>query len=184
MDDICLNIKNTKVKVCCGDLLTQEVEAVVSPESTKLEMDLGVAAIIKEKAGEAVQREIAKIGTIPVGEVVVTSAGALGVKYIFHVATWENMKLPVRENMQIALKNCLLHAEEMKVKSIAFPTLALVKVKLAYDMCARVMMEEVFRYLLNNDSSLELIVFNLFNESSFNSFKKMTNILKEEFLII
>jgi O-acetyl-ADP-ribose deacetylase (regulator of RNase III) len=184
MDDVSFKIKNTEVKICYGDILTQKVEAIVSPESTKLEMDLGVAAIIREKAGEAVQKGIAKIAPIPVGEVVVTSAGALDVKYIFHVATWENMKLPVREHMQVGLRNCLVQVEELKIKSIAFPSLAFVKVKLAYDMCARVMMEEVFRYLSNAPTLLEMVVFSLFNESSFDSFKKMAKILKEEFLII
>lgn len=184
MNDVSIKIKNTEIKISRGDIIGRKVDAIVSPEPNDLKMNTGVAAVIKEKGGEAIQESIDKIAPISLGEVVVTSAGALPAKYIFHIAILEHMqKSSPREKLQLAVKNCLLRAEELKVKSIVFPSLGLSNAKFPYDMCARIMLEHILCYLLYNLSSLELVLFNLFNEESFKSFEKMLNVLKEEYFI-
>src|SRR5208283_4388119 len=81
----------------------------------------GVSRAIKERAGHAPFRELAKKGPLPLGGAVETGAGTLPFKAIIHVAginmLWRSSERSIRESVRNAMKL----ASERGYRSIAFP---------------------------------------------------------------
>lgn len=70
-------------RIDCGD----RFDAVVSSDDASLAMTAGVAGAIRASAGNVVQQEAQKLAPARLGDVLVTSAGLLPVRYIFHAVT-------------------------------------------------------------------------------------------------
>ncbi len=74
-----------------GDLLDQPVEVIVNAWNRNiipwwLLLPQGVSGAIKRRGGLEPFRELARLGQIPLGGAVITSAGKLTFKAIIHVA--------------------------------------------------------------------------------------------------
>src|SRR4051812_2688917 len=74
-----------------GDLLEQQTDAIVNAWNRNiipwwLLLPQGVSGAIKKRAGLQPFREIGRVGAIPLGNAVQTSAGRLPYKAIIHVA--------------------------------------------------------------------------------------------------
>uniref|UniRef100_UPI003561FF9F macro domain-containing protein n=1 Tax=Novipirellula sp. TaxID=2795430 RepID=UPI003561FF9F len=102
----------TNINVVTGDLLDQDVEAIVNAWNRNiipwwLLIPQGVSGAIKRRAGYAPFRELAKHGPIPLGGAVLTSAGKLPFKAIIHVAgismTWRSNERSIRDSCRNAL---------------------------------------------------------------------------------
>ena len=79
------------VRVVEGDLLEQSVDAIVNAWNRNiipwwLLLPQGVSGAIKRRAGTQPFRELARVGPMPLGSAVVTSAGKLPYRAIIHVA--------------------------------------------------------------------------------------------------
>ena len=116
----------TTVEATTGDLLDQDVEVIVNAWNRNiipwwLLLPQGVSGAIKKRAGYQPFCEVAKLGPIPLGGAVLTSAGRLPFKGIIHVAGismwWRSSKYSIRESCRSAM--CI--AKERGFKSIAFP---------------------------------------------------------------
>src|SRR5437762_3649243 len=113
-------------RVTEGDLLDQEVEAIVNTWNRNvipwwLLLPQGVSGAIKRRAGSQPFRELARHGPIPLGGAVATSAGRLPYKAIIHVAginlLWRASTTSIRESVRSAMAV----AERLGVRSLAFP---------------------------------------------------------------
>ena len=71
-----------KIKVVRGDITQMRCDAIVNAANTELVLGSGVAGAIKAKGGPRIQRECDRLGSIPLGEAVVTEAGTLNAKYV------------------------------------------------------------------------------------------------------
>lgn len=114
------------VRIVEGDLLDQDVEAIVNAWNRNLIpwwllLPQGVSGAIKRRAGIAPFRELSQFGLIPLGGVVSTSAGRLPFKAIIHVAginlLWRASERSIRDSVRNALDSAL----KLGVKSLAFP---------------------------------------------------------------
>ena len=117
-----------QVKICEGDLLDQHVEVIVNSWNRNifpwwLLLPKGVSGAIKRRAGIAPFRELARMGLIPLGGAVVTTAGRLSFKAIIHVAGislfWCSSEYAIRNSVCNALKI----ATAKDYRSIAFPVI-------------------------------------------------------------
>src|SRR5438874_1683082 len=115
-----------EVRVTEGDLLDQEVEAIVNTWNRNvipwwLLLPQGVSGAIKRRAGSQPFRELARHGPIPLGGAVATSAGRLPYKAIIHVAginlLWRASTTSIRESVRSAMAV----AERLDARSLAFP---------------------------------------------------------------
>src|SRR4029077_16754058 len=123
-------------------------------------------------AGQAVQDECHKIGTVPLGTAVITSGGLLKAKWIIHATVnplgmWADAK-SVRNATKAALKK----ADENKIKSLAFPALGTGAGALAVERCADILIEEVMAHCANDQTSLEEVMFVLYDEKPFAIFEE------------
>jgi O-acetyl-ADP-ribose deacetylase (regulator of RNase III) len=117
-----------KPEVVVGDLLDQEVDAIVNAWNRNiipwwLLLPQGVSGAIKKRAGLAPFRELGKMGPIPLGNAVLTSAGRLPFNGIIHVAginmLWRSSEFSIRQSVV----NALVVASENGFSSVAFPVI-------------------------------------------------------------
>lgn len=109
-----------------GDLLEQQVDAIVNPWNRNLIpwwllLPQGVSGAIKKCGGYKPFREIGKAGIIPLGHAVLTSPGRLPFKGIIHVAginlCWFATEYSVRQSVRSAME--IVRREGYS--SVAFP---------------------------------------------------------------
>jgi len=165
-------IKDTEIKIIQGDITELKVDAIVNAANNELVMGGGVAGAIKKKGGEVIEDEAVKKGPIKIGEAVFTQAGSLPAKYVIHAATmgmdFKTDEIKIRESC----KNALRVAEELKIKSVAFPALGCGVGGFPLLASAKIMSQEVFRHIKEDGSRLKEIIFCLYDKEAFGVFNK------------
>lgn len=133
-----------------GDLLDQPVDAIVNAWNRNvlpwwLLLPQGVSGAIKRRAGLAPFRELARMGPIPLGGAVVTSAGDLKYRAIIHVAGinlwWRASVASIRD----AARNALRLAEQRGFRSLALPAIGAGSGGFDEDRAVALIAEEVGR---------------------------------------
>ncbi len=167
-----MNIKGCEIKIIQGDITQVKVEAIVNAANNKLVMGGGVAGAIKRKGGKAIEDEAVKKGPIKIGEAVATAAGSLPAKYVIHAATM-SMDFKTDEiKIRNSCKNALKVAEELKIKSIAFPALGCGVGGFAHLAAAKIMAQEIFGHFREKKSSLQEIIFCLYDKEAYDIFNQ------------
>ena len=167
-----MKIKGTEIKVVMGDITELPVDAIVNAANNKLLMGGGVAGAIKKKGGKIIEDEALKQGPIEIGEAIATGAGELAAKYVIHAATM-GMDFDTDEvKIRNSCRNALRVAEELKIKSIAFPALGCGTGRFAFLASAKIMAQEVLKHLREKNTTLEKIVFCLYDQKAFTVFNK------------
>ncbi len=165
-------IKGTQIKIIQADITEVKVDAIVNAANNKLVMGGGVAGVIRKKGGKVIEDEAVKKGPIGIGEAVATGAGSLAAKYVIHAATM-GMDLQTNEiKIRDSCRNALKVAEELKISSVAFPALGCGVGGFPFKAAAKIMAQEVFRHLRENESVLKEIVFCLYNQEAYEVFQK------------
>jgi O-acetyl-ADP-ribose deacetylase (regulator of RNase III) len=109
-----------------GDLLDQRVDAIVNAWNRNilpwwLLLPQGVSGAIKRRGGTQPFRELAKHGSMRLGEAVATGPGKLPFKKIIHVAginmLWRASEVSIRDSTI----NAARLATSMQLKSLAYP---------------------------------------------------------------
>ena len=165
-------LKNTEIKIIQGDITELKVEAIVNAANNELVMGGGLAAAIKRKGGKIIEDEATGKGPIKIGEAIATSAGVLPAKYVIHASTmgmdFKTDEIKIRNSCRNALKV----AEKLKVKSIAFPALGCGVGEFPLLASAKIMAQEVMKHLKEDSSSLQEIIFCLYNKEVYEIFNK------------
>lgn len=114
------------VTVVDGNLLDQPVDVIVNAWNRNiipwwLLLPQGVSGAIKKRAGLDPFRELGRMGAIPLGHAVQTSAGRLPFKSIIHVAginmLWRSSERSIRDSV----RNAVTIAAKSGFRSIAIP---------------------------------------------------------------
>jgi O-acetyl-ADP-ribose deacetylase (regulator of RNase III) len=141
--------------VARGNLVDQEVDAIVSSADQLLSMDWGVQQAIRERAGPVVYKEASRYvteGLVRPGRAVVTSAGRLQARFVFHGVTsgyfrGERLRAS-RDLISEIMASCFYHADTLEVRSIAFPLLGTGAARITKDVCLDTMFRFLARMLL------------------------------------
>src|SRR6185503_16456577 len=162
----------TQLRMIRGDITTVDADAIVNSANNDLVMGGGVSGAIRRVAGQQVQDECHKIGTVPLGTAVVTSGGLLKAQCIIHAAVnplgmWADAK-----SVRNAVKATLKKADEKKIKRLAFPALGTGAGALAVERCADILIEEVMKHCEPDQTSLEEVMFVLYDEKPFAIFEE------------
>ena len=116
-----------RLKILFGDLSEQAVDALVSSDDAMLTMTSGVSAALAKKAGGSFKVVAQQFTPIRSGRVVVTAAGDLPSRFVFHGITigvdGESRQFPTRDVIAEIVDSCFYQAETLSIKSIAFPLL-------------------------------------------------------------
>lgn len=147
-----------------GDLLASSAEALVSSDDHMLSMGGGISRAIVERAGSSVVIDAAKAVPCDLGDVVVTGAGALPSRYVFHVVTigpegQVGDRDQATELIRTSVERCLEIAEALRAGSIAFPALGAGAARLPPDAVARALVGTVIDRLRRTSSDLVVEVY-------------------------
>ena len=161
----------TEMEVYHGDITQLELDALVNAANNQLWMGGGVAGALKRAGGPEIETEAVSRGPIPVGEAVVTGAGQLKARYVIHAAVMGTDLRTDGEKIRQATRNCLLRAEELGIKSLAFPALGTGVGGFPRAACALIMIDQVRQHLAG-PTSLERVVFAMYDEPAYRAFRE------------
>lgn len=172
----------TKLKLIRGDITERNVDAIVNAANSYLSHGGGVAAAIVKKGGRIIQDESDKIGYLPVGNAVITTAGKLACKAIIHVVGPRNGQAKENDKLSLALNNALTLAQQNGFKSISIPAISTGIFGFPKDKCAKILVEESIKFVKHNKSvsgsALEIIEFCIYDEETLEQFKLVFNAIE------
>jgi O-acetyl-ADP-ribose deacetylase (regulator of RNase III) len=152
-----------------GDITQLATEALVNAANNHLWMGAGVAGAIKRAGGVEIEREAVSQGPIPVGQAVATGAGRLQARYVIHAAAMGQDLRTDAEKIRAATVNSLKRADELGLRSIAFPALGTGVGGFSYRRAAEVMIEAIRRHLAGQ-TTLEEVVLALYGQQAYDAF--------------
>jgi serine/threonine protein kinase len=150
-----------------GNLVEQEVDALVSSDDEMLSMGGGVSAALHQAAGPAFAEEARRYTPVRVGRAVVTSAGALPARFVFHAVTIgardRQWVFPSRDVIVEIMESCFYHADTLGVQSLAFPLLGSGAGGLSPEVCLDAMFQSLTRKFLHGLTTVRLARIVLFS---------------------
>lgn len=160
---VAYQIEGTKFEVVYADITTVAADALVSSDDQVLSMSGGVSRAIRQACGAWLNEERSKHLPLQAGQVVVTSAGALSAKYLFHGVTMDytRSQLADAETVTSIVRRCLNLAAALELTSIAFPALGTGSAQFPFREAAKTMTHAMAEFL-RNDRQLERITLCLF----------------------
>ena len=163
------------LQIVQGDITTEKVDAIVNAANEHLQHGGGVAWAISRRGGPAIQQEsdewIRTKGTVSHAHPAWTSGGLLPAKTVIHAVgpVWgvgdEDAKLTD------AVSGSLRVADELGLKSIAFPAISTGIFGFPKERAAKVIFEAIENYFKETTSSgLEIIRLVLFDQATVDAF--------------
>ena len=113
---------DTKIilRICPASKLP-DAHALILPTGTRLEMQNGIPAQVKNAGGEAIATAAGKFAPVGLGKVITTEAGTLAVENIYHVAVYEAGKPVKVDILKRFVTQALLNARKDGTESICIP---------------------------------------------------------------
>lgn len=170
-----VQIGNANIEIIKGDIVNQEVDAIVNAANNNFWMGGGVAGAIKKAGGKIIEEKAMEKGPVNPGEVIVTEAGKLKYKKIIHAAVMGQDLKTNEELIKKSTVNTLKKAEELKINSLAFPAFGTGVGGFNLYKCAEIMLNVTIDFLLEN-KSVNVVKFVLFSEKAYNIFLEKLDI--------
>ncbi len=164
------------IEIIQGDITKLHVDIIVNAANTSLLGGGGVDGAIHREGGPEILEDCRKIrnrqGSCAVGEAVVTTAGNLSAAYVIHTVgpKWNNGVSNEAEKLENCYINSLKLAEELGVKSIAFPNISTGIYGYPKQAAAEIAVKVVKEY---SSSLLDRVVFVCFDEANFTLYQKL-----------
>ena len=166
-----VKVKESVIRLVKGDITDLEIEAIVYYARPDLRLGSGFGGAISVRGGPRIQEELKKLGSLPVGEAVTTSAGDLKAKYIIHAVGPRFQEPDTEAKLRATTLNALRRAEEKKVQRLAFPPMGSGFYGVPLDLCAKVTLGTVKQYL-EGATSLKEVVFCLRDSYEYHTFSE------------
>jgi O-acetyl-ADP-ribose deacetylase len=128
--DFVIQLGLCQLQLLKGDITRIAVDAIVNAANSQLGGGGGVDGAIHRAGGPEIMRELdeirAGIGRCDTGEAVVTGAGRLPAKYVFHAVgpVYRDGRHGEPALLEACYFNCLKLAAERDVKTISFPSIS------------------------------------------------------------
>ncbi|MDO8671777.1 MAG: macro domain-containing protein [Dehalococcoidia bacterium] len=155
-----------------GDIADVEAEAIVCPANDQLWIGEGVGRSILARGGEEILVQAQYYAPAEIGSATVVDGGRLRAKYVIVAVTgasaWSRRR-PDEDSVRQATINCLRRAEELRLKSMAFPALGTGAGGFAFEKAAQIMVKEVVEHL-GRSSFLEKVIFAVYSSGAYQAF--------------
>jgi serine/threonine-protein kinase len=156
------------LRVSCrlGDVSTARVDGIVNSGNDEMWMQSGVAAALRMRGGSEIEEEARRAGKRALGDCIATTGGALACKKVLHaVGAWKEVSCIGR-----ATQRALLLAEELGLRSLAFPALGTGKAGVTRAASAYAMASALYWHILLGGSGLRDVEFVLHEKDSLEIF--------------
>lgn len=158
------------LKLTVGDITRQPADAIVNAANAALAGGGGVDGAIHRVGGPSIMRELDQIrrktGGCPTGNAVVTAAGLLPARFVFHAVgpVYRDGNRGEPELLASCYRTCLALAEEHEIETISFPSISTGAYGFPIQEAARIALREVKRRLQQESGKLREVIFVLFTE--------------------
>lgn len=160
------------IEVIRGDITKVNSDAIVNAANSSLMGGGGVDGAIHRAGGpailEACREIVAKHGSLPAGEAVITTAGMLQAKYVIHTVgpVWKGGDHREMETLEKCYNNSLSLALEHACKTIAFPNISTGVYGFPKKEAALISVTAVRRFLMDH-SHFEQVLFVCFDDENY-----------------
>jgi O-acetyl-ADP-ribose deacetylase (regulator of RNase III) len=151
----------SKLTLRFGDITTTDTQVIVSSDDYYLSMGGGVSASISKAGGNEIALDAAKNVPAELGDVVVTTAGRLKSKFVFHGITIGNGtdRTEPKDIVKSTTIKCLDLLTTLNVNSISFPALGAGMAGFSYEDVAIEMSKVISEYLAKSKLELDVIIY-------------------------
>jgi O-acetyl-ADP-ribose deacetylase (regulator of RNase III) len=169
-----------------GDITRQETDAIVNAANSGLMGGGGVDGAIHRAGGPTILSEcrqiIARIGRLPTGQAVITTGGNLKAKYVIHTVgpVWHGGKGNEAELLASAYRDSLKIASERKLRTVAFPSISTGVYSYPVAEAAKIALETVIAFLRNKSTSLQQVLFVLYDSNTYQTYAEQLNELANQ----
>ncbi len=118
------------ITLLTGDITLQDTDAIVNAANEQLAPGGGVCGAIHRAGGPAIWEECEKIvqqrGPLPTGQAVATTGGKMKARYVIHTVgpVWHGGHSGEAEKLASSYRESIRIADELKLQSIAFPSIS------------------------------------------------------------
>ncbi len=166
-------IGGKSLRLVLGDITERDVDAIVNAANKHLQHGGGVAGAIVRKGGSIIQEESNRIGFVPTGNAVITSAGSLKARYIIHTVGPRMGEGDEEMSLKRAVQQTLLLASERGLKSISMPAISSGIYGFPKNRCAMILVSESKFFLESYPgSSLAEVEFCIFDDETLGFFQQ------------
>lgn len=172
---------NSTLTIVFGDILKSKAEVIVCPDDTNISMSNGISASLLKAGGESIRYDAQKKLPAQIGDVIVSSAGVMKQKYIFHCLTIDHESKDFVADKEISepkgtkriihksIKKCLRLVKALGIKSITFPCIGIEMGQNSLKDVVEIMVDEILLFVCNEEIRYEIEIYvcnsNAINES-------------------
>jgi O-acetyl-ADP-ribose deacetylase (regulator of RNase III) len=156
--------------IISGDLVEQDVDAIVNAANNDLVLGGGVAGAIRRRGGPTIQQECDARGPIRVGEAAITGGGDLPAHFVIHAASMGLGGTTTSDALRSSMNHAFRLARENGVRTIAIPAVGTGIAMFPMDECATIMADSL-RDALTGGWTPEEVRFVLFDEAAKGAFE-------------
>lgn len=171
-----IQIGTSRVELVQGDIIRQEVDAIVNAANSELAGGGGVDGAIHRAGGPRIMEETRTRYPLgcPAGDAVVTSAGWLPARFVFHAVgpIWRGGQQRETELLRSCYRRCLELAVKHDCSSIAFPAIGTGVYRFPVDLAAEHSLVEIRKSLESLTKAL-LVRFVLFDAGTYGGFARI-----------
>jgi O-acetyl-ADP-ribose deacetylase (regulator of RNase III) len=178
-----VTINHTTLSLLQGDITLQATDAVVNAANPSLLGGGGVDGAIHRAGGRAILEEckviVRRQGRLPTGKAVITTGGNLPARYVIHTVgpVWQGGRAHEAELLTAAYQTCLNVATEHHLTSLSFPSISTGAYGYPVAEAAVVALQAVTSFLLHEQTSLQEVVFVLFDSRTYQQYRAALELL-------
>jgi O-acetyl-ADP-ribose deacetylase (regulator of RNase III) len=162
-----------KLRLVVGDITKIRVDAIVNAANAGLRGGGGVDGAIHRAGGPAIMRELDEIrasaGGCPSGSAVVTSAGALRARHVFHAVgpIYRDGMHGEARKLAVCYNACFDLAEQHGARTISFPAISTGAYGYPLEEAAGIALETMAARLRNPDCQVQEVLLILFDQGAY-----------------
>jgi O-acetyl-ADP-ribose deacetylase (regulator of RNase III) len=158
------------LRLVTGDITRVEADAIVNAANSALAGGGGVDGAIHRAGGPSIMRELdgirAKIGRCATGSAVVTAAGNLPAKHVFHAVgpVYRDGLHQEPELLASCYRTCLELAEKHGARKVSFPSISTGIYGYPVEDAAAIAVTEIVRHLSRPDTVVREVILVLYDK--------------------
>jgi O-acetyl-ADP-ribose deacetylase (regulator of RNase III) len=157
-------IGKTTVRLVTGDIADQDTDAVVSATHWRLSKEIDTDGTIHTKGGPKIYEECQRLGSCPVGDAVITTAGNLKARHVIHAVgpVWRGGNEEEPKLLASAYRRSLEIAVEYGLRSISFPSISTGAFGYPMNLAAPVALRAITDFLKEEGNKLNEVLLVLY----------------------
>ncbi len=185
--DFVIQLGPCQLQLLKGDITGVAVDAIVNAANAQLAGGGGVDGAIHRAGGPDIMRELDEIrsrtGGCETGSAVVTSAGRLPARFVFHAVgpRYRDGQHGQPEQLASCYTTCLTLAAEHDVKTISFPSISTGIYGYPLEEAAEIAVKTLANWLRNHTEPVRIVKLVQFSDHDHDVYRRHAQNLRREF---